>query len=203
MTDPSLVQASALAPEDVGAFVWDASHNRDVLTVSEDRLSVSWGPRKPEYRGKYYPPAFVPVKTMAHLHSGRFGWDFVVEEMANRQIGIGFMLLWDNGLLDWGFFGYLGAGSTAWAYDPSTGDIVTSTRSICGGLPKFEDGRRGIVSVELELPRTSRGEGAFTANGVVAPAVKLPVGAVVVPAACLLAETQSVTLARFHARTMR
>lgn len=31
--------------------------------------------------------------------SGSFRWEFVVEEMANAQIGIGFMLLWDVGLL--------------------------------------------------------------------------------------------------------
>jgi hypothetical protein len=202
MTHPSLVKASALAPGDVGAFAWDASHNSDILTVSSDRLGITWGPRKPEYSGKFYPPAFVPAKTTARLHSGAFGWDFLVEEMANRQIGIGFMLLWDNGLLDWGFFGYLGAGSTAWAYDPSTGDIVTGTRSICGGLPKFQDARRGIVSVDLVLPRDAPGRGTFTVNGVVAPAIELPVGAVVVPAACLLAETQSVTLCgRFAAAT--
>src|SRR5262249_48927334 len=104
-----------------------------------------------------------------------------------------FMLQWDQGL-DWGFFGYLGAGVTAWAYDPSTGDVVTGTKSIAGGLPKFLDAGRGIVSVRLELPRTQAGSGTFIVDGVPSPAIALPEGAVVVPAACLLREGQQIRL---------
>ena len=54
--------------------------------------------------------------------------------MASRQIGVGFMLLWNIGP-DWGLFGYLGASATAWSYDPSTGDVVSATKSIQMLLP--------------------------------------------------------------------
>jgi len=120
-------------------------------------------------------------------------WDFLVEEMARAQIGVGFMLQWDRGL-DWGFYGYLGAGMTAWAYDPSTGDVVTRTESVAGGLPTFADGRRGVVSVRLELPRIAPGRGIFIVDRLEAPPIELPTGAVVVPAACLLRESQRVRL---------
>jgi hypothetical protein len=192
---PELVRATDLSRDDVGSFAWDPSHNAHVLTVSGP--SVEWGARKVTYQGKLYPPAWVPIRTLARLHSAAFRWDFVVDEMANRQVGVGFMLAWENGLLDWGFYGYLGAGTSAWAYDPSTGDIVTETRSIAGGLPTIENGRSGTVSVVLDLPREGEGRGVFVVNGVETPPVPLPVGAVVVPAACLLAETQKVTLGGF------
>jgi hypothetical protein len=182
---------------DLGTLTWDASHNSETLSVGDEGLSVSWGPRKPTYQGRYYPPAWVPIRTQAHLHSGTFVWDFVVEEMANAQIGIGFMLQWDRGL-DWGFFGYLGAGPTAWAYDPSTGDVVTRTESIASGLPIFPDGRRGVVSVRLEVPRAEPGRGTFVVDHVEAPPIELPAGAVVVPAACLLRESQRVRLGRLQ-----
>jgi hypothetical protein len=85
----------------------------------------------------------VQASTELKLHSATFQLDFVVEDMKNAQIGVGFMLLWDVGP-DWGFFGYLGSSPTASAYDPFTGDVVTSTRSIEAGLPKFGDGRTGV-----------------------------------------------------------
>jgi hypothetical protein len=113
--------------------------------------------------------------------------------MADGQIGVGFLLQFDRGL-DWGFFGYLGAGVAAWAYDPSTGDVVTGTASIAGGLPTFADRRSGVVSVRLELPRNLPGKGIFIVAGVEAPRIELPEGAVIVPAACLLREGQRVRL---------
>jgi hypothetical protein len=128
------------------------------------------------------------------LHSGTFRLDFIVDEMASSQIGLGFLLGYEGGLLDWGFFGYLGAGRAAWAYDPSTGDVVNDTKSIEGGLPKFEDGRTGVVSMELELPRDGAGTGRFRVQGQASRPIALPSGAVVVPAACLLKEGQRVTL---------
>jgi hypothetical protein len=198
-SEPVLLKASDLSESDIGSFEWDPVHNCDLLTVSKNGQTIEWGPKKPEYRGKYYPPAWVPASTRTHVHSGDFRWDFVVEEMASRQIGVGFMLLWDIGP-DWGFFGYLGASSTAWAYDPSTGDVVCNTQSIQGDLPKFADGRTGIVSVYLELPRTGEGSGRFRVNGVDTRRIFLPERAVVLPAACLLRETQRVTLAQFQQR---
>jgi hypothetical protein len=192
MTEPVLRNAADFAEGDVGALKWDAAHNASVLTVSDEARCVAWGPRKPE-NDKHYPPAWVPIRSEAHLHSGTFAWDFVIDELAGRQIGVGFMLQWDQGL-DWGFFGYLGAGMTAWAYDPSTGDVVTDTKSIAGGLPKFLAAGRGTVSVRLDLPRSRSGSGTFIVNGVTSPAIALPVGAVVVPAACLLREGQQIRL---------
>jgi hypothetical protein len=134
-----------------------------------------------------------------HLHSGTFRLDFGVGEMAGGQIGVGFMLLWNVGP-DWGFFGYLGASPTAWAYDPSTGDVVCNTKSIQGGLPKFSNGRAGLVSVRLELPRRDEGLGSFVVDGMETRRIPLPVGAVVLPAACLLRESQRVTLSGYEQR---
>jgi hypothetical protein len=192
--EPSLLLATSLAEADRGTFEWDADHNSDLLTVSNGGRTVEWGPRKPQYQGRFYPPAWVPASTRARLHSGRFRWDFVVEEMARAQIGIGFMLLWDVGP-DWGFFGYLGSSTSAWAYDPSTGDVVSATESIQGGLPRFADGHTGVVAVRLELPRHAEGRAWFSVNGADSRPIDLPAGSVVLPAACFLKETQKVTLA--------
>lgn len=194
---PVLVNAASLPEADTGSCEWDRDHNASLLSVSQDGRTVEWGPRKPEFQGKIYPPAWVPASTRMHLHSGTFRWDFVVDEMARTQIGVGFMLLWDVGP-DWGFFGYLGASPTAWAYDPSTGDIVCNTRSIRGDLPKFSDGRTGVVSVQLHLPRHDEGSGSFVVDGLETHRIRLPAGAVVLPAACLLEESQRVTLNRYE-----
>jgi len=166
---------------DTGACIWDATHNDDLLTVSNAGRTVHWGSRKSSYRGIHYPPAWVPVKTLLLLHSGTFSVDFVVDEMANAQIGVGFLLAFEGGLLDWGFYGYLGAGSFAWAYDPSTGDVVTGTESIQGGLPTFPDGRTGVVTLELELPRGEAGLARFRIQGQDSRHISLPAGPVVVP----------------------
>jgi hypothetical protein len=194
---PELLRATSLAEGDLGSFEWDASHNTRLLSYSGDRRTVEWGPRMPEHQGAY-PPAWVPAPTVARLHSGAFRWEFVVDEMAGAQIGIGFLLLWDVGP-DWGFFGYLGSSNSAWAYDPSTGDIVTATKSVRGGLPTFPDRRRGVVAVELDVPRGRKGQARFIVDGTRTPAVALPEAAVVLPAACLLRESQKVTLQAFAA----
>jgi len=194
--EPGLLQAESFSPTDHGTMEWNPDHNADLLTVSNAGKTVTWGPRKPEYTGKYYPPSWVPATTLCYLHSGRFTWDFVVNEMSKRQIGIGFMLLWDVGP-DWGFFGYLGASGTAWSYDPSTGDVVTNTESIQGNLPTFADGHTGTVSVELNLPRNTEGSGVFLINGAASQPITLPKGAVVLPAACLLEESQRITIENF------
>jgi hypothetical protein len=191
---PRLLQARDLLQGSIGDYAWDPTHNDDLLTVSNAGRTVEWGPRKPAYRGILYPPAWVPAKTLLLLHSGDFCVDFIVDEMASAQIGLGFLLAYQGGLLDWGFFGYLGAGCDAWAYDPSTGDVVNETKSIQGGLPKFLDGRTGVVSLELELPRDGAGLGRFRTQRQNSRAIALPSGAVVVPAACLLKESQRVTL---------
>ncbi len=195
--EPELLRAVALDESDVGSPEWDRDHNSDLLTVSSNGRTIAWSPRKSEYRGKHYPPAWVPASTCLHLHSGKFQWDFVVEEMGQAQIGVGFMLLWDVGP-DWGFLGYLGASPTAWAYDPSTGDVVNDTESIQGKLPTFADGHAGIVTVHLDLPRRAGGSAIFWVNGLDARQISLPDGAVILPAACFLKEGQRISLAGFR-----
>jgi hypothetical protein len=198
------LKATDLRQTDVGALTWSQEHNSDLLTVSADGASVEWAERPEEFYAKRNPnwagpPAWVPASTLAQLHSGVFAWDFDIEEMANAQIGIGFMLLWTSGP-DWGFFGYLGSSQTAWSYDPSTGDVVTNTASIQGGLPKFAEAQSGVVSVELSLPREGPGSGRFKVNGVESSAIELPQSSVVLPAACFLKQSQRVTLANFAQR---
>lgn len=196
---PELLKATALAPTDWGTFEWDAGHNADLLTVSNGGRTIEWGPRKRQYTGKYYPPAWVPAPTRAHLHSGRFLWDFVIDELAGAQLGIGFMLLWDIGP-DWGFYGYLGSSTSAWSYDPSTGDVVSNTESIQGGLPKSTDGHSCVVSVRLELPRDSAGSAWLSMQGTESRPIALPKDSVVLPAACFLQESQKVSLAGFRTK---
>jgi hypothetical protein len=191
--EPELLKANALAETDRGAFEWDTEHNADLLTVSNDGRTIEWGPREPRDKGKY-PPAWVPASTRARLHSGNFRWDFVIDELAGAQLGIGFMLLWDVGRPDWGFFGYLGSSTSAWSYDPSTGDVVSNTKSIQGGLPTVADGQSGVVSVRLDLPRDDAGAGWFTISGAESRSIALPEGSVVLPAACFLRESQKVSL---------
>jgi hypothetical protein len=65
-------------------------------------------------------------------------------------------------------------------------------------LPEFEDGRQGVVAVELRIPRNSEGEGRFIVSGTETQPIPLPAGAVVLPAACLLEEKQRVTIANFE-----
>jgi hypothetical protein len=205
--EPRLLSAASLAEADVGTFEWDRDHVSSLLAVSPDGRTIEWRPRKVRVWQKFvsltrkdsYPPAWVPASTRMHVHSGTFRLDFVVDEMARAQIGIGFMLLWNAGP-DWGFFGYLGSSPTAWAYDPSTGDVVCNTNSIQGGLPKFWDGRTGLVSVRLELPRHAEGFGSFIVDGLETRRIPLPAGAVVLPAACLLRESQRVTLRGYERR---
>ena len=81
----------------------------------------------------------------------------MIDELGDARLGIGFMLLWDIRRPDWGFFGYLGSSTSAWSYDPSTGDVVYNTKSIQGGLPTVADGHSGVVSIRLELPRDAAG----------------------------------------------
>ncbi len=191
--EPKLLRASKNHSRDWGRLNWDIGVNSDLLVVSKSGRTVTWQPSQIGPDGKNNNPCWVPVRTGANLYNGRFCFDFIVDEMASRQIGVGFMLLWNVGP-DWGFFGYLGASSTAWAYDPSTGDVVTRTKSIQGNLPVFANGRSGVVSLELNLPVDAEGYAVFEVEGVKSNAIKLPVGAVILPAACLLAESQQVTL---------
>lgn len=193
---PVLLKAADIDEADIGVCEWNREHNAHLLTVSQDGRTIEWEKGKRKAEGKL-PPAWVPASTRLHLHSGSYRWDFLVENMGHAQIGIGFMLLWDVGP-DWGFFGYLGSSPTAWSYDPSTGDVVLDTKSIEGHLPTFTNGKIGVVSVQLDLPRSKEGSAKFLVDGVSSRPIQLPEGAVILPAACLLKEGQRVTLARFE-----
>lgn len=201
---PALLNAQGLDPSDIGSPEWDREFNAERLTLTDDGRTVEWDPRK-QPAGEDLPPVWMPARTRLRLHSGSFRWDFVVEQMGKAQIGVGFMLLWNLGV-DWGFHGYLGASATAWAYDPSTGDVVQKTKSIEGGLRKFpmlpnsKDRSGGVVRVVLDLPRRAEGRGRFVVDGVSSRPIPLPAGAVVLPAACMLQLGQRVTLDGF-ART--
>ena len=182
-----LLRASSRAATAIGEARWDTTQNAELLHFDGD--VATW--RRPAAVPEQYPPAWVPASTLAQLHSGTFRWDFEVEHMQSAQLGLGFMLVFEDGV-DWGLYGYLGAARTAWSYDPSTGDVVNATESIAGGLPTFEDGESGTVTVELELPRDAPGRGRFIVNGQASPDIELPAGAVIMPAACFLREGQQV-----------
>jgi hypothetical protein len=192
---PALLRDTDFAVGDVGSFAWDPASS-DILSITEDGLTVWWDTSWSEGREDVNVPAWLGATTQLHLHSGRFTWDFVIEEMASAQIGVGVMLLWNVGP-DWGFFGYLGSSPTAWSYDPSTGDVVTNAESISSGLGRIEKGEAGVVSVAVELPRKREGSLRFGVGGVWSPSVALPPGSVVQPAVSLLAPSQRVGFDRF------
>jgi hypothetical protein len=158
---------------------WDERHTQKPLTISKDGLTLSWdSDSKAVWLGS---------QTAGRLSNGVFTWDFKIEEIAERQIGIGILLDPPN----WGFFGYLGAGKNAWSYDAFEGAIVTEEEAIHSGLPTIK--KSGTVSVRLDLKK--KNECVFIVDGKETPAIALPQGAVVIPAACLLKKGQVVTLA--------
>jgi len=143
------------------------------------------------------PPCWIPVLTTPHLHSGSFTVAMHVDSMQKKQIGVGFYLAQTLPYrVDYGFFGYLGSSTTSWSCDPSTGDIVTATRSVCGSLPTFKNKTSGMIRMHFTLRRDSPGFMQFEVDGCLIPySVQLPTGAVVVPACCLLSIHQRVTIA--------
>jgi hypothetical protein len=192
------VGASTYELNDIGEVLWDSNHNSDRLSVTGGGLTIEWDEGKDKEGEKT--PCWIPASTRLLLHSGQFSLDFQIDEMAECQIGVGFMIQLTDGVnvcADWGFFGYLGSSSTAWAYDPSTGDVVTATKSIEGGLPKIENGHSGVVRIQVSVPRQEAGTVKFIVNGVESKPIPLPVGAVVLPAACFLRAGQRITLSNF------
>jgi hypothetical protein len=158
---------------------WDEKHTQKPLTISKDGLRLSWdSDSKAVWLGS---------QTTGRLSGGVFTWDFKIEEIAERQIGVGILL----DPPDWGFFGYLGAGKNAWSYDAFEGAIVTEEKAIHSGLPKIR--KSGTVSVRLDLK--TKNECVFIVDGKGTPAISLPQGAVAIPAACLLKKGQVVTVA--------
>lgn len=189
--NPELVSAKNLKLDQVGEFAWDSTLNTNDLLYSEQGLRATWQ-QEHMAPGDVAPRIWVPVQSLARFHSGDFSWEFQVEHIGDAQIGIGFMLDWTIGP-DWGFYGYLGSSSSAWAYDPTSGDVVIDTRSIEGGLPVFSSGQ-GLVRVEAHLPRERAGLVRFVIEGRNSQAIELPEGAVLVPAACFLGLGQTVIL---------
>ena len=161
---------------------WDRRNTQEPVTISSDGLTLSW-----ETDEQF---AWLGSQTTGRLSSGLFTWDFRIDSIAQRQIGVGIML----DPPDWGFFGYLGAGKNAWAYDAFEGAIVTETEAIHKGLPTIRDS--GTVSVWLDLK--TKNEFVFIVDGVETPTIRLPAGAVAIPAACLFKRGQVVTLANFR-----
>lgn len=186
---PWLRTAPEMPPGDFGSFAWDCTLNTGDLEYTESARRALWKQRVP---GGVGPRLWVPAQSLARLHSGEFGWEFHIQGMGGAQIGVGAMLDWSIGP-DWGFYGYLGSSTSAWAYDPSTGDVVCDTRSIEGGLPVLDG--QGVVTVKASLPRDEPGTLRFQIEGKSSRPVQLPPGSVLVPAACFLEVGQSVTLA--------
>lgn len=182
---------------DASTYSLEEGHNfgdlRFVLRpTSQSTVTLSNGDRTAEWT-QASNVVWIPLETKARLHSGKWLVEFHIESMKNRQIGVGFLLDWNVGP-DWGFFGYLGSSASAWSYDPSTGDIVSNTESIRGGLPKIE-GDSGIIGLEMNVPKDRPGEFTFIVNGVRTPTQNLSNrGAVAIPAVCLLSQGQKVTI---------
>ena len=164
----------------------------DTVTLSNNNTTASWT--------EAAQLSWVPVPSQTQFtNAKKVSWDFEFSHK-KRQIGFGFMLCFlvtdpktQNSKIDvdWGFFGYLGSSPNAWSYDPTTGDVVTDTESIEGGLPTFED--QGVVSVECVWEK----EGAwarFVMEGKASEKIQLPPEAVVRPAACFLKVGQVVTM---------
>jgi len=157
---------------------WDKDNTQFYLTISDDGLTLSWD--------KDVGAVWLGSQTTAKLKDGIFRWDFNIEAIADRQIGVGIMIEPP----DWGFFGYLGAGRGAWAYDAYEGAIVTETKAVHSNLPKIFGS--GIVSVVLDLKK--KYSCTFIVNGKETPSISLPQGRTIIPAACLLKKGQKVRI---------
>ena len=54
------------------------------MKITNDGVTIEWLSRLKE--GAKYQISWMPVVTRLYLHSGRYRWDFVVEEMGEGQI---------------------------------------------------------------------------------------------------------------------
>ena len=90
---------------------------------------------------------------------------------------------------NWGFYGYLGAGHNAWAYDAHDGAIVARPMT---SIRAFQRSRRGFVAVSVDLVDTM----AFDLHGKRCKNAchPDPPGSTVIPAATLLKRGQVVTI---------
>lgn len=161
---------------------WDRTDTQSSLTISEDGLTLS--------RRELSEALWLSAQTTGRLRDGICSWEFEIETIANAQIGVGALL----DPPDWGFYGYLGAGHNAWAYDTHDGAIVTETKDLHRNLPKIQE--RGTVSVTVDLVHDMTM--TFSVDGVKTPAIPIPRGSTVIPAATLLKRGQEVTIRNFQ-----
>jgi len=176
----SCIEQQAVTKEET--MRWDNENTQSYLTISDDGLTVSWD--------KDFEAAWLSSQTTARLKDDIFKWDFNVQAIADRQIGVGIMTEPPN----WGFYGYLGAGKGAWSYDAYQGAIVTETRAVHSNLPNFS--KNGVVSVILDLKENYTC--TFVVNGQETPSINLPEGCTIIPAACLLKKGQKVRIENFE-----
>jgi hypothetical protein len=153
------------------------------LDVSEDRKTVAWT--------KDMQLAWVPC-AVDSLFDRDFSLTFGIQSGVDEQIGVGFGLV----PLDWGFYGYLGASHTAWAYDPSSGDIVCATKEFKSGLPTLPSGV-GFITLSCKLTNRNQCSAQFLVNGQPTEPFPLPSNSIVQPAVCVLRKNQRVTLKNF------
>jgi hypothetical protein len=88
--EPRLANSSTLDKNAIGTLQFDTNHPQvsKHLKVSDDKHTVEWE--------KSLTVAWLQAPTTAKLHSGKYTFDFVVENMASRQIGVGFLLDWER-----------------------------------------------------------------------------------------------------------
>lgn len=186
-SEPQLLKSTLLQQGAFGELAWNQQLNTHNVLYSDDGLAATWKDAPIRGLGQRL---WVPLESQTFLNSATLAWDIGVAGLGEAQLGVGFMLLWDVGP-DWGFYGYLGASHSAWAYDVTTGDVVVGTNSIEGGLPTV---REGLVTVEVHLPRSGPNWARFVVQGVASKPIALPEASIVVPAACLFFIGQKVTL---------
>lgn len=159
----------------------------EYLTLSNNLQTVEWTKSGEDK------PCWIPIPTTARFKNQKVSVKFKIENPnPKHQIGVGFMIeVGKEKEFDWGFFGYLGAGCGAYSYDPSTGDIVTMTESVRGGLPKLE--AKGEIVLELDLT-VEEPHATFVVGGKRCPPIILLKDLVIMPAVCLLHVGQIVSI---------
>lgn len=157
---------------------------RQHLTCSDDGKSIAW-----TEEGSF---AWLPCPTKS-LFDRDFRIEFDIVSQPAEQVGVGFALA----PLDLGFYGYLGASDTSFAYDPSSGDIVSATAELRSGLAKLPTGC-GTIGLHCKLTDRKKCSAQFLVNGVPASGpIELPPESIVQPAVCLLRRGQRVNLKNF------
>ncbi len=166
------------SPEEI-EHIWDKENTSSDIKISKDKKTISWE------TDKYF--AWQCAESEALLKGKDYQFDFEMKGMSDAQMAVGFLV----NPIDWGFYGYLGAGQNAYAYDPSSGHIVTETRELFSGLTKIKNS--GKVTLRLYLSRHPQ-TAVFIVNETESPIITLPDKAEVIPGACLFKKGQSVKI---------